>query len=541
MIEGFKNRFTKRGSFISILFGVLYSLAMYSWNYGIENSTAMVFLGILRFTLVFFGMQLAIIPLMNKASVILFEDEAPEYDQKRFLFNILFFAICWLPFLLIKYPAGISVDAWWGLYEFNYNEITGVQPIGYVGFTAFLVKLFGSNIGIFVLSVFGYFLYSYSFGYFITVLDSLKIKKRVKTCTMIICVTSPYILGYIGVVIKDTLFTAGIMMITLLLIKVSRFGKTSVFDCVNFAFFAFVMAFFRPNGVHILIAVAIVYMWEIIKRNFSIKPLICMIISVIIAVALSNIMNLALDVHKAENRNKEMLSFPFQQTAMYVREYGDDVTEKEKQIIDSVLVYDSLAARYNERISDPVKLLYTGKDELLKDYFVVWWNQFLRHPDSYFKAFWAQNHYMFDPVASAQNENYVEDIAEYYELSAKYSVVGWIGEEAFFQEFSCPDFLYDARHIVVSLCCSMTRFPIPWFNSNIALSCYIVLFCFLMSIRKKNKFSLIYYVTILATIVFTFLGPAIQGHPRYMFLITYIAPLILILYLRDVKDNNFRP
>ena len=45
---------------------------------------------------------------------------------------------------------------------------------------------------------------------------------------------------------------------------------------------------------------------------------------------------------------RETLSIPFQQTARYVSNYEDEVTEKEKKTIDKVLVYDTLKDDYNK-------------------------------------------------------------------------------------------------------------------------------------------------------------------------------------------------
>ena len=47
---------------------------------------------------------------------------------------------------------------------------------------------------------------------------------------------------------------------------------------------------------------------------------------------------------------KEMLSVPFQQTARYIKEYSDEVTEKEKEVIDRVLNYDTLSERYEPTV-----------------------------------------------------------------------------------------------------------------------------------------------------------------------------------------------
>ena len=52
---------------------------------------------------------------------------------------------------------------------------------------------------------------------------------------------------------------------------------------------------------------------------------------------------------------REMLSIPFQQTARYVAYAGDDVTGYEREVIGSVLDYDTLAESYSYACSDPVK------------------------------------------------------------------------------------------------------------------------------------------------------------------------------------------
>jgi len=60
-----------------------------------------------------------------------------------------------------------------------------------------------------------------------------------------------------------------------------------------------------------------------------------------------------LDVPKGEIT--EALSIPFQQTARYVFEYPDEVTEAEMVAIDLVLPYDIIADSYNPKLSDPIK------------------------------------------------------------------------------------------------------------------------------------------------------------------------------------------
>ena len=74
---------------------------------------------------------------------------------------------------------------------------------------------------------------------------------------------------------------------------------------------------------------------------------------------------------------QEALSLPFQQTARYVKEHEEEVTQEEKKAIKGVIAYNKLGKYYNPKISDPVKATYkkkaTTKD--LTAYLKVWVQQ----------------------------------------------------------------------------------------------------------------------------------------------------------------------
>ena len=90
------------------------------------------------------------------------------------------------------------------------------------------------------------------------------------------------------------------------------------------------------------------------------------------------------------------LSIPFQQTALYVKTCGDEVTEEERAVIDSVLDYDKLG-QYNPVLSDPVKTTYRFDDSKLPEYFRVWFQMFLKHPGIYVEAFLLKSYGFFAP------------------------------------------------------------------------------------------------------------------------------------------------
>lgn len=97
---------------------------------------------------------------------------------------------------------------------------------------------------------------------------------------------------------------------------------------------------------------------------------------------------LAAAVGVAPGSDKEMLSIPFQQTARYLKEYPDDVTESEEKAIRAILDYDNLAQIYEPEISDHVKDTFrnSSSKEDLSNYFKAWFSMFCRHPGVYFEA-----------------------------------------------------------------------------------------------------------------------------------------------------------
>ena len=85
---------------------------------------------------------------------------------------------------------------------------------------------------------------------------------------------------------------------------------------------------------------------------------------------------------------QEMFSIPFQQTARYVKDHPQDITQYEKEVLSEVLDFPNLAKKYNPLNADPVKDYYQ-KAHTIKywEYLKVWFVQLLRHPFTYMEAF----------------------------------------------------------------------------------------------------------------------------------------------------------
>ena len=140
--------------------------------------------------------------------------------------------------------------------------------------------------------------------------------------------------------------------------------------------------FFRQEGVYLIILTSLVMLIATRKRFF----LRLAVLAFAGFYLYTQVLLPACSV-KASNP-REIFSIPFQQTARYLRDAGDDVTPEEKEAISAILDYDNLPERYNPNLSDPVKATYNtdaGTDELLA-YFEAWFQMLLRHPDIYVQA-----------------------------------------------------------------------------------------------------------------------------------------------------------
>ncbi len=297
----------------------------------------------------------------------------------------------YVPFVVIRYPAGIEYDA--------YNQIEqflGLQPMtahwppfssAVMGVWVWLGKaVFGSyDIGVFLLVVFQTLVSTAALAYSITALRRLGTPLVWRVICLAIYALSTVYPNYITAVLKDTLYSISVLMFTVLLAEnlmlECSWRKKTALGCV-----ALLMCLLRNNGVYVLaVCLLVLGIRAMARREARLLPAIgAMAAALVLNICYSEILLPAMDIPSGSVA--EALSIPFQQTARYVRDYPEDVTEEEAETIAAVLDYDNLAALYDPDLSDPVKGTYHGDSGDLAAYFKVWLRQFFRHPDAYFEA-----------------------------------------------------------------------------------------------------------------------------------------------------------
>ena len=218
-----------------------------------------------------------------------------------------------------------------------------------------------------------------------------------------------------------------------------------------------------------------------------------------------------------------MLSLPFQQTARLAKYHPESFSEEDKEIIDKILDYDSLASKYNSQLSDPVKNqydIYTTKEDLYK-YFGVWAKGLTKHPDVYMDSTISNVYGYFYPNTDSW---YL-----YYKYNTK------LKEAGFDYHYITPKVV---RGPLVAYGVAYPYIPIFGLFVNIGFVGWIYFFLFTALIVKKEYKYIPFVLPAITFILVCVAGPA---NTYFRYALPYIMPLpmtiCLLYYIFHKKES----
>lgn len=464
---------------------------------------------------------------------------ADAYRKHPLLFSFGAVFILWLPHLILAYPANLCWDA----YE-QLSQVLGLQHYGthhplactlIVGGLVRAGSLISDNFGLFFYILVQAAAGAWILAWTLTLMKELDAPVWLRAVTFGCCVLSPYYTAYIGVVLKDVPYSYAVLLfmaeLIYLFIHSGDFFRSRKHVLLLAASMIGILVF-RNNGKHILYpAVAAVLLYLFFRgrrsaadrkerRRVFCRAAAALLIPVLLAEGSIAALEAALDAWPGNIR--EALSFPLQQTARYVKEYGDEVTEEEKEILSSVMEYEKLAETYNPWISDPVKnLFYKPTAQQLKDYLTVWAKQFTKHPFVYFKATVNQNYHLLypyvpnttmfifrldDPVAMEVQEN-VLGHTQFHDVEPVASL------KAPLKAFYTACFYFPVLNVL--------SHPVFYVTGLIWLSMF--------SLYRKRFQWLLVSVPLWCSVAVVVLAPLVD--PRYVFPVIYSMPVMLAYFL----------
>ena len=468
-----------------------------------------------------------------------------KFPRKAFVRAALLIFLCWLPYLILFFPGTSSNDTASQIAQFfgyptwtrNMSAVRGedIYLSNHFPFLTTLVTggfvrlglLFGSaSAGVALYSVVQMLFMAFTFSGIWFYLLSVGLSGRIVRAGLLFTALFPLYPMYAVCMLKDPLFGMLCLTTTVLLFEIVRSRgealKKPVFGAVLFADCLLFMLS-RSQGVYILAVTALILL--IVYRRFWLPVVLSVILPLVLFQMLwIRILLPAWDVAPAGRQ--EMLGIFFQQTARYVKLYPEDVTEEEKEAISRVIRYDSLAEKYNSRLSDPVKFTFnqdcTGSD--IRGYFKAWLSMFRKHPGVYAEAV-LNNCYGFFYLRYPSGLVYVNFVNKSY----------WNEENGL--RVSAPAWREGVSVTAQKLISFVQRIPVLNILFSVGIWPWVVIFFFFYTIRrKKYRYLTAGMIGVLSTGILL-ICPA-NGNFRYTMPLFYMAPFLVSMCLLYEKNDG---
>lgn len=447
-------------------------------------------------------------------------------DKRIFWIELLILAVIWGLYLLACYPGFMVVDSWWELNEYwGFETFTSHHPpihILLLGICSRIGLWMGDgNIGIFlmVLVQVGFIFAAESYALY--TMRRLRAPVWLYFFSYVSLLISPYYVSYITMVLKDNMYSAAFLLYVVELVymfveKADYWrSRKHILLWTIATIGVYVM---RNNGKYVLIPVAVLLCVWLCRKKQGVRALLVVVVPILISMGLQAFVVAHYDIQKGSIR--EALSLPFQQTARYVRDYPDEVTDEERETIDKVLNYDLIGLVYVPGNADNVKALYreesTGTD--LIGYFKTWLKMFFRHPGVYISATLNQSYYLFDPLST--------DPAYFntFLLGGTYEdVENLLGAH---EEVLAPNL----RQWTEKWKAGAFDIPVLRMLYNYGFYNVILLFLMIEAVRKKRGEYLAVCVPLILSDLIIIAAPLIYMSPRYAFPIIYSLPVVIAFY-----------
>ena len=475
------------------------------------------------------------------------------YREHTVLISFLAILILWLPHLILAYPANFCWDAYNQLRQFfGLDAYSSHHPVASTLMMGGLIKagsLVSSNFGLFLYIAVQTIAGAWVLAYSLSLMRELHAPAWLRGLAFGCCAVVPYYTAYIGLFLKDVPYAYATVLFMVELIYLLMQSQDFFRSGRHILLLAISLAgtlLLRNNGQYMIyptVAAVLLYLFFQAKKKKGSNKVQRHILSravaaLLIPLLLTQIVLMLLMSHLTVTPGsiREALSLPMQQTARYVKEFGDEVTEEEKAAISTVLDYEHLAERYNPRISDPVKGLFDPDPSVaeLKIYLLVWLKQFTKHPFVYVEATVNQNYYLLYPHV-ANDVAYVNLISDPSEWGPSQQEVAEL--------LAIDDVETIARQKAPTRAWYIMCFHLPVLNllSHPALYMLLLIWLSVFAFYRKRFVWLLASLPMWLNAAVLVLAPVIQGHPRYAFPNIYSMPVLLAYFLslrRSEKDHG---
>lgn len=393
--------------FLCLFLSVKFSVSSFFLKYGDCNLTFSLVTSVIMHFVFFLFLAYACKQFLRRYS-----GESLEQEQKKPLLSWLgtllgkpygvlvsgaIIFICWLPTFVMLYPGTLINDSWGQLHQYalflngtplhDHHPVLTTLIIGFTINTA--EKLTGNwHIAFFAYVIAQGMITSFVFAGAVSYCyRKLGIGEKAALAMLIVYCLLPVYPASVQTISKDALSGWIFVAFSIVFVEIVRTeGKALEQKRISIGLAVLGLACALTKKVNTYVCLFSIIGILIAYRRFwkKLLPSLCLITGIMLIVfpVLSGIGAIT------AGGKQEMFSIPFQQTARYVKEHPEDVTDHEFKVIDKVIGMENLAERYDQFNADPVKgyseRATTGE---YVQYMKVWFQQGIRHPLTYLKAF----------------------------------------------------------------------------------------------------------------------------------------------------------
>ena len=457
-------------------------------------------------------------------------------DEKNichiFIKSFAVLVLCWFPYWYVFYPGSVMWDA---LAQFNcffgVYEMSDWHPVFSTVVYGIMMKagkaLGSDNMGVAFCVLYQYIILASAISYGMYVVDRWGVCKRAKYAFFLFFALMPLIAIQAQSVMKDVSYYAFILVfgVTYLdLLSEIKDGNDILWKKIILLITSGVLSgLFRHNGIYCCVLSCIMMLF---RRNDKKKYLQIGIALAAIFILTSSISNILVSVTGATPKSQgEMMSIPFQQIARYVKDYDNEITLEDKQIINGILKYDDLSELYDSNKADPVKNTYTGK-KIGIDFWRVWLKGLIKHPGTYVEAFLCNTYSYFYPNGESTRKPMVYDLI----VSDREVNTGYF--DIYYRDKSFP-----MRNIIDNVLYILNAFPgigmlfhQGWYTWLFLLYCAYI-------IEKKLEYGLIATAPVAVHLLVCLASP-INGYIRYSLSVILLIPFLLAWGCGQMSNVN---
>ena len=468
-------------------------------------------------------------------------------NKRPFIFVFSFLIICYLPYFISSFPAilsgdtieqvqqGFAVSSYHPYVVRTYEDsvLVNHHPVMHTLFIKLCMKIgqmwfLNWNAGIFIYALVQSIISISIYSYAISVLyNKTSLKDKYKVFIMLYFAIHPRIQAYLMVVTKDILYSAFLLLLIILTYEL-MIGDGTPLKLIGIGLSLVCTIIFRNEGIYIAVPFLLI---SCIRKKYRKTAAFLAMFSLLFWVGWNHVVLPVMHVNDGSVR--EMLSIPFQQTARYVKEYHREVTDEEREAISKVLRYHTLARDYDPDISDYIKGTYNEKatQEDLKEYFRVWLQMGIKHPEVYFAATIDNKSQLFCPDLALGN---------YYSYESSQSFMELVNDTCteLKMDLGYPEKLTLFRQVYEKIREGIFSMPIIAALRCSFLYVWITLFWAFYCLKKKSLEAFTFTVPLLMLILVLIAGPTNGYYFRYMTPFIITLPFVVLFGFEFIHSIN---